>query len=578
MRSEWHRYNLKRKVAELPPISSDDYKEKITAAEAVAKATADGATFSKHCDICQKSYFSQNAYQNHISSQKHKVRAATSESGGEISAVPSLKSQTTDSEVADPEANAEFAEMVNGLKDTKISESEPPSRRPTRPHQSRNQDRREHPLSPSNADNEETQPDEHVEVPPLTRCIFCNYESPTAKLSVDHMTKHHGLFIPEEKYLTDQDGLMGYLAAKISLNHECLWCHKLKASAAAVQTHMKDKGHCRIAFETEEEMIEVGQFYDFSSTYSDPEAADSDTEMEEATPTKNGGVKLSPKLSKKDTEDDGWETDSSFSSLDSEEIVSIHGDRTDQFERLPLHRHHSHTDPRPHKSADGYHSHAHRHAAVFYDDHEIYLPSGRIAGHRNLNKFYRQNLHSYPSASERQEQAQKLLQQRRRPNDDVDGADDDADMADDDENTNGQSRNQSRVLLRRDQAGMLGATTAQKREVRAQEIRSRQQMQRSENRYLAKVQKQNNSQKHFRVSPHELLMSMVPRDEVLVNRSADVSCLQCLGSAPSVIISHGLVLLPPRTRVTRIVFMSTDRDYFVPSLPPFYSPHHHISS
>ena len=544
MRSDWHRYNLKRKVAELPPVSSEDYEGKVTAAQAVAKATADGATFSKHCDVCQKSYFSQNAYQNHISSQKHKLREANGKGGSQRSAVPSLKSQTTDPEVADPEAEAEFEKVVNGLKQTKLSDSDPPSRRPTRPHHSSNEERPDHPLSPPNMGNEETRREEDAEVPPLTRCIFCNYESPTAKLSVDHMTKFHGLFIPEEKYLTDQDGLLGYLQAKISQNHECLWCHKLKTTTAAVQTHMRDKGHCRIAFETEEEMIEVGQFYDFSSTYSDPEGGDSDTEMEEATPTKNGGVKLSPKASKKDTEDDGWETDSSFSSLDSEEIVSIHGDRTDQFERLPLHRHHSHTDPRPHKSADGYHSHAHRHAAVFYDDHEIYLPSGRIAGHRSLNKFYRQNLHSYPSASERQEQAQKLLQQRRNRTDGVDDADDDAEMADDDEqDTHSRPHNQSQALLRRDQAGMLGATTAQKREVRAQEIRSRQQMQRSENRYLAKVQKQANSQKHFRVS-HCVLMISLLLDSVK-SRFTNVSCVQCSGSAPSVILSCGLVLLPP---------------------------------
>jgi len=54
------------------------------------------------------------------------------------------------------------------------------------------------------------------------------------------------------------------------------------------------------------------------------------------------------------------------------------------------------------------------------------------------------------------------------------------------------------ALMKRGEAGMIGATAAQRHEVRQQELRSRQKELRAQNRYQAKLEKQHNSQKHFR--------------------------------------------------------------------------------
>lgn len=121
----------------------------------------------------------------------------------------------------------------------------------------------------------------------------------------------------------------------------------------------------------------------------------------------------------------------------------------------------------------------------FYDEHEMHLPSGRVAGHRSLKKYYRQNLHSYPTALERMERAQTLIE---------DGSSEDAEMEDVDLPAT-PPRNS---LMRRGEAGMIGTTMQQRRDVRSQEIRSRQKEQRAQNRYQAKLEKQNNYQKHFR--------------------------------------------------------------------------------
>ena len=55
-------------------------------------------------------------------------------------------------------------------------------------------------------------------------------------------------------------------------------------------------------------------------------------------------------------------------------------------------------------------------------------------------------------------------------------------------------------IARRNEGGMLGATSAQTNFAIAAEKRDRRHGERAQNRYQAKVEKQNNSQKHFRVS------------------------------------------------------------------------------
>ncbi|KAI1626157.1 C2H2 type zinc-finger-domain-containing protein [Exophiala viscosa] len=466
MRSDWHRYNLKRRLAELPAVSSEDYNEKVLAAQASTTAAAAQASFAKACTTCQKTYYSENAYQNHLASKSHRMKELSV--GGKASRTET--NTTTDSEHLDPEAEAEFEKVVAGMKDTSIQEVPPVTRRPSAPPPDA-EPREDHPMSPEKPTASSI---------PLTKCLFCNYDSPTFKLGVMHMMKIHSLFVPEKSYLVDAEGLVKYMQAKIYENYECLYCHHLGRTAEGIQSHMRDKGHCKIAFEAEEEMIEVGQFYDFSSTYSDA-GDDSDTEMNAPRSGRNGGVKI------ENGEDDGWETDSSFSSLDTEDLASVpNDDRTGSYQRLPLHRHHSNlVDPRPHRNADGFHSHAHNHAnAVFYDEHEMHLPSGRVAGHRNLRKYYKQNLHSYPTAAERMERAQRLIEE---------GSD--AEMEDAGVTPPTPPRNS---LMRRGEAGMIGTTSQQRKDVRSQEIRSRQKEQRTQSRYQAKLEKQNNSQKHFR--------------------------------------------------------------------------------
>ncbi|KAI4284686.1 MAG: hypothetical protein L6R35_004838 [Caloplaca aegaea] len=531
MRGDWHRYNLKRRVASLPPLSSEVFAEKVLTAQATSSAAAAKASFEKQCIACQKTYYSENAYQNHLGSQKHRLRLAALQNGDPpkdpetesiVSSAISLGEpiKATSTESIDPEAEAEFSKVIDGIKETKLDDQDAISRRPSKPHHSAHEERTEHPLSEKSTAqstpiaSRPRSPASASAAAPLKQCLFCNYESPTFKLSVLHMTKFHGLFIPEQPYLVDVEGLVAYLYGKISELHECLYCHKIKGSKESIQTHMRDKGHCMIAYTSETEMIEVGQFYDFRSSYSDPESdlAEDDAGDEEMKDVE-GGVKLGQNKCLKtvisdangdqemedgtDENAEGWETDSEASSIASEDLTAIPiDDRTEAYKRLPFNRHHSHTDPRHHHQVDGYHSHAHSRHAAFRDEYELHLPSGRVVGHRSLSRYYRQNLHNYPTAAERIERHQRLIQS-------TPSSDSDEDMnghRGDNYTTNYGGNGQGREIATRANGhlGMVGVTDAKKREVRAVEKRDRRAGQRAQKQYEWGINKRANNQTHFR--------------------------------------------------------------------------------
>uniref|UniRef100_A0A8I3N6I1 Cytoplasmic 60S subunit biogenesis factor ZNF622 n=1 Tax=Canis lupus familiaris TaxID=9615 RepID=A0A8I3N6I1_CANLF len=68
-KSDWHRYNLKRKVAAMGPVSAEGFQERVRAQRAVAEPESKGA--ATYCAVCGKRFASFNAYENHLQSRRH---------------------------------------------------------------------------------------------------------------------------------------------------------------------------------------------------------------------------------------------------------------------------------------------------------------------------------------------------------------------------------------------------------------------------------------------------------------------------------------------------------------------------
>lgn len=141
----------------------------------------------------------------------------------------------------DAAVTEEFSEVVDGIKHASLEDRVPGLRRPSRPHHSSADDRPEHPLSQTTTESEPVSGDSSQEdVSPILQCLFCNYRSPTFPLNTLHMNRHHGLFIPEQEYLVDPEGLVSHLHSMISVEHQCLYCGKFVHTTSGIQTHMRD--------------------------------------------------------------------------------------------------------------------------------------------------------------------------------------------------------------------------------------------------------------------------------------------------------------------------------------------------
>lgn len=423
--------------------------------------------------------------------------------------LPSVKSEV------DSDAEEEFSHIVEGMKKTGIQERPSPVKRPSNPQLVAVVGQQDEVTASGGSSEQQsasvtpTPSKANGATPSLSTksCLFCNQQAQDVASNVAHMERSHGMFIPEKQYLVDLEGLLASLQQRIQEYHECLCCGKVKSNAFAAQTHMRDTGHCKIPYTTEDEQLEIGDFYDFRGTYSDDEDMDSDDEES----VHNGGARLGGKRATTminedgeeigDHEDEGWETDSSASSLDSADLTAVPAENHyHQYERLEKHPHHSRQDSRPHHQKDGWHSHSHKPTrAVFYDEYELHLPSGKSVGHRSLNRYFRQNLRDHPSPEERALQQQQAIEN---------GQDPDAMDVDDEAGNSqqlvprGRGRDQNRQMVGRAEGGlgMLGVSDRKKKEVKKAEARSRKVENAQRKRGEWSVNKQANHQKYYHYS------------------------------------------------------------------------------
>lgn len=105
-----------------------------------------------------------------------------------------------------------------------------------------------------------------------TQCLFCSSSSATIEDNLVHMSFAHSFFVPDFEYIADLSGLLTYLGEKVAVGNICLYCGgtgREFRTLEAVRKHMLDKGHCKLAYDTEGERLEVSDFYDFRSSYPD---------------------------------------------------------------------------------------------------------------------------------------------------------------------------------------------------------------------------------------------------------------------------------------------------------------------
>ncbi|OIW09259.1 hypothetical protein TanjilG_01230 [Lupinus angustifolius] len=266
-KSEWHRYNLKRKVAGVPGVTEALYLARQSAiAQEKDKSSETPMLYS--CGLCGKGYKSSKAHAEHLKSRGHMLRASEESNSDEKAIIkpiqrvlnrPPPRREMVDNSEHEEESEDDWEEvdpeedLVNvaskSLTDLNVNEHA------------------------DNADMDEDNDDSFEELDPSC-CFMCDQEHKTIESCMVHMHKHHGFFIPDVEYLKDPKGLLTYLGLKVKKDYICLYCNDRCypfSSLEAVRKHMAAKGHCKVHYgdDDDEEEVELEEFYDYSSSYVD---------------------------------------------------------------------------------------------------------------------------------------------------------------------------------------------------------------------------------------------------------------------------------------------------------------------
>ncbi|MCH0629613.1 C2H2-type zinc finger protein [Kocuria palustris] len=314
MRGDWHRYNLKRKVAQLPAISEAQFNEKVAVMNKATEETPKTRTLKKE---------ERQRKREELQEKKRQILEIARKAMAEGKLPAEATPKPTEQLPAETEA-------------TQPTEQDKP------------EDATKEAAAPEGPTEEEIislKLKNKVDIPPTT-CLFCkktrNFE--TIDENLEHLWKAHNLYIPERKYLVDVEGLLNYLGEKVGFGF-CIACGYQGRTCEAAREHMLLKRHMRIPYETEDEKLEISQFYDFSLTYAprttivnaEDVVADDDGDWEDVSGDEDD----------EEGDDDDEEEDEEL--LTGDDIIYRHGN-------------------------------------------SLVLPLGQVLGHRSNQRYYRQSL------------------------------------------------------------------------------------------------------------------------------------------------------------------------------------------
>uniref|UniRef100_A0A453SRS8 C2H2-type domain-containing protein n=1 Tax=Aegilops tauschii subsp. strangulata TaxID=200361 RepID=A0A453SRS8_AEGTS len=258
-RSEWHRYNLKRKVvAGVPGVTEALFIARQTVLAEGSNSTI-APPMSYSCALCGKGYRSAKAHAQHLTTRSHLLRASQEPNASTAAVVKPLPervprrapSAMEEDEDEDEDEEEEWVEV-----DPSELES----------------------TSNMQVDEDSKSDDEMADLEMLdpSDCFMCDLKHDNIEDCMIHMHKKHGFFIPDSEYLKDPNGLLIYVGLKVKRDFMCLYCNdrcQPFQSLEAVRKHMDAKGHCKLRYGDggEDEDADLEDFYDYSSSYVDVE-------------------------------------------------------------------------------------------------------------------------------------------------------------------------------------------------------------------------------------------------------------------------------------------------------------------
>ena len=286
-----------------------------------------------------KAYTTENAYQSHVNSKKHKDNERKKSFAAKTNppVKPSLTAhqESPHREIAKLAINQDSSSSGDGGGDDDIDR----------------------------AIDAKINATAHLRLSPAEHCLFCTQTSSSLEENLTHMSAIHSFFVPDAEYLIDITGLISYLGEKVVVGNICIYCNsKSKGfrSLEAARKHMVDKSHCKIAYDSEDDRLELSDYYDFTASYPDAHKA-----------------KAKAKVDDRESGEDEWED------------VEQDGDVVDEIKDATSDDSGESEDDLPDNQ-------------ITYGDtsFELVLPSGARIGHRSMRRYYAQRFTAAPRPTE----------------------------------------------------------------------------------------------------------------------------------------------------------------------------------
>lgn len=211
MRTEWHRYNLKRRVAELPPVPLNTFNAKMKEQSRIAQGEnehVERQMSKKTMRRMQK----QRQYEEHLKNGSSKVLPAMPNNGKANDQAPENSNED------------EIDKFLREKQKTMV-------------------------------------------IFPTNQCFMDDNVFASTQENLMHLENTYGMVVPEERFVSDFDGLVTYLNEKVGIGNCCLSCPFIGRSLESVRKHMIDKNHVRIPFDTVAHLEELADFYDFEKYF-----------------------------------------------------------------------------------------------------------------------------------------------------------------------------------------------------------------------------------------------------------------------------------------------------------------------
>ena len=178
-KSDWHKYNLKRREAGLILLEENEFQARLKAALALRqeKEKKNGTDHIK--DRNKKNY----AKKHGVNNKQNKSRSNSNN-----------HDSSDDSKMEEEEASTTSEDDGENIKMSRLPASLLKSQ-------------------------------ENPEIDPQ-QSLFDQHRSDTLEANVEYMQMKYGFFLPDKDCLVDLEGLLGYCHEKIKLGHYCLYCEK----------------------------------------------------------------------------------------------------------------------------------------------------------------------------------------------------------------------------------------------------------------------------------------------------------------------------------------------------------------